>query len=496
MSDKYIMAMDQGTSSCRCILFDKNGASVSVAQEEFPQIFPRPGWVEHDPMAIWRAQMAVAREAMLKAGAGFRDIAAIGVANQRETAVVWDRLTGEPVHNAIVWQCRRTSDVTDALIKAGKQEFFRERTGLIPDAYFSATKIKWILDNVEGAAEKAGRGELAFGTIDAWLIWKMTGGKAHVTDYSNASRTMLFNIHTLDWDEGLLGEFGVPRSMLPQVLPSSHVYGMTSPELFGGGIPIGGAAGDQQAALFGHACFDKGEAKNTYGTGCFLLMNTGEVPVRSESGLLTTVAWGLGGEVRYALEGSVFVAGAVVQWLRDELRLIGSASESERLAESVEDTAGVYFVPAFVGLGAPYWDSKARGTMLGLTRGAGRAHIVRAALESIAFQTTDLIRAMERDSGVKLGSLKADGGASANNFLMAFQANVMGATVRRPACQETTALGAAYLAGLAVGYWESQDAISRNWAPDRDFHPSLERAKAEEMVAGWHRAVAMARATA
>lgn len=493
---KYIMALDQGTTSCRTIIFDASGQAVSSAQKEFGQIYPKPGWVEHDPMAIWSTQIGVAQEAMLKAGLSYRDIAAIGVTNQRETTVAWDRKTGEPVCNAIVWQCRRTSDYADKLAARGMAGFFRERTGLTIDAYFSATKIKWILDNIPGARALALHGDLAFGTVETWLIWKMTKGRLHISDYSNASRTMLFNIHRLEWDEEILRELDIPAGMLPAPVPSSCEFGATDPDVFGGPIPICGAAGDQQAALFGHACFDAGEAKNTYGTGCFMLMNTGGAPVDSVSGLLTTIAWGAGGKVDYALEGSVFVAGAAIQWLRDEMRLIDDSAESEAIAASVADTCGVYLVPAFVGLGAPYWDQRARGTITGITRGAGRKHIVRAALEAIAYQTHDLISAMERDSGISIKSLKVDGGASVNGFLMQFQSDITGVTVRRPACVETTALGAAYLAGLAAGYWPDMQAIARNWRLDAEFSPDMDEGCRRGLLDGWKEAVAAASGSA
>mgnify|MGYP001117773906 CR=1 FL=1 len=465
---KYIMAFDAGTTSNRCILFDRQGRVHSAAQKEFTQIFPRPGWVEHDAQEIWATQLGVAVEAMGKVGASAADIAAIGITNQRETTVVWDRNTGEPVCNAIVWQCRRTSAYCDRLAADHGGELQR-RTGLVADAYFSGPKIKWILDNVPNARRRAERGELLFGTVDTWLIWKLTGGRVHVTDYSNASRTMLFNISTLDWDEELLRLMDIPRSMLPVPQPSSCVYGETDPAFFGGPIPIAGTAGDQQAALFGQACFAPGQAKNTYGTGCFLLMNTGETPVFSHSGLVTTVAWGLDGRVNYALEGSIFVAGAAIQWLRDEMRLIESAADSEYHAGKVSDTAGCYVVPAFTGLGAPHWDQYARGAIVGLTRGVNKNHIIRATLESIAYQVSDVLDAMRADSGIALTSLKVDGGASANNVLMQLQADILQAAVNRPVCVETTALGAAYLAGLEVRFWEGLEDIRRNWVVDRSF---------------------------
>ncbi len=485
---KYIMAFDAGTTSNRCILFDRQGRIHSAAQKEFTQIFPRPGWVEHDAQEIWATQLGVAVEAMGKVGASAADIAAIGITNQRETTVVWDRTTGEPVCNAVVWQCRRTSAYCDRLAADHGGELQR-RTGLVADAYFSGPKIKWILDNVPGARRRAERGELLFGTVDTWLIWKLTGGRVHVTDYSNASRTMLFNINTLDWDEELLRLMDIPRSMLPVPRPSSCVYGETDPAFFGGPIPIAGTAGDQQAALFGQACFAPGQAKNTYGTGCFLLMNTGETPVFSHSGLVTTVAWGLDGRVNYALEGSIFVAGAAIQWLRDEMRLIESAADSEYHAGKVSDTAGCYVVPAFTGLGAPHWDQYARGAIVGLTRGVNKNHIIRATLESIAYQVSDVLDAMRADSGIALTSLKVDGGASANNVLMQLQADILQAAVNRPVCVETTALGAAYLAGLEVRFWEGLEDIRRNWAVDRSFAPAISRQERDVKLQGWHRAV-------
>lgn len=483
------MALDQGTTSCRCILYDEQSRMVSTAQKEFRQIYPQAGWVEHDAMEIWSTQMGVAQEALLKINGTYENIAAIGITNQRETTVVWDKETGEPVYNAIVWQCRRTAEYCDELKKKGLTQFFREKTGLLIDAYFSATKLRWILKNVPGARKKAEAGKLLFGTIETWLIWKMTGGKVHITDYSNASRTMLFNIHTLKWDEDILRELDIPLCMLPEPQPSSMVYGKTDPNIFGGSINICGAAGDQQAALFGQACFEAGDAKNTYGTGGFLLMNTGEEPVYSESGLLTTIAWGIDGTVNYALEGSVFVSGAAIQWLRDEMEMIHNAAESEALAESVPDSNGVYVVPAFVGLGAPYWDPYARGAVLGITRGANKKHLVRATLESMAYQTWDLIQIMMKDTARKLVTLKVDGGASANNFLMQFQSDILGKAVLRPQCIETTSLGAAYLAGLACGYWHSRDAILASWKIDRTFEPDMENKKRKELLKGWEKAV-------
>ena len=489
---QYIMALDAGTTSNRCILFDQEGRVRAAAQKEFPQIFPKPGWVEHDAREIWATQLGVAVEAMGKIGATAADIAAIGITNQRETTVVWDRATGEPVYNAIVWQCRRTSAYCDELKARGYAEAIRRKTGLVVDAYFSGPKIRWILDNVPGARRRAEAGELLFGTVETWLIWLLTGGRVHVTDYSNASRTMLFNINTLDWDEELLDLMDIPRSMLPTPVPSSQVYGETDPGFFGRSIPIAGAAGDQQAALFGQACFTPGQAKNTYGTGCFLLMNTGETPVFSQNGLVTTVAWGLDGRVNYALEGSIFVAGAAIQWLRDEMRLIDSAADSEYHAGKVADTAGCYVVPAFTGLGAPYWDQYARGAIVGLTRGVNKNHIIRATLESIAYQVSDVLEAMRADSGIALTSLKVDGGASSNNVLMQLQADILQVTVHRPVCVETTALGAAYLAGLAVGYWSSQEEIARNWAVDRTFLPAITTQERDKKLQGWKRAVTRA----
>ena len=486
---KYMMALDSGTTSNRCILFDRAGRIVSVAQREFTQYFPQPGWVEHDANEIWATLLGVAVEAMQMAGAAAADIAAIGITNQRETTIVWDKATGEPVHHAIVWQCRRTSEYCDELRARGLTARFREKTGLVLDAYFSATKLHWLLENVPSVRERAAKGELLFGTVETWLIWKLTGGRAHVTDYSNASRTMLFNINTLDWDEEILAELNIPRSMLPKPLPTSGLFGTTDTSLLGGEIPITGAAGDQQAALFGQTCFQPGEAKNTYGTGCFLLMNTGEKPVFSQNGLVTTIAWGLGEKVTYALEGSIFVAGAAIQWLRDEMKLIANAAESEAVAQEVADTNGCYVVPAFTGLGAPYWDQYARGAIVGLTRGCNRAHIVRATLDSLTYQTYDVLNAMRADSGIALASLKVDGGASANNYLMQTQADVIGAPVLRPTCVESTAMGAAYLAGLAVGFWRDQAEIRKIWAVDRTFEPQLDAKSRDARLHGWHRAV-------
>ena len=486
---KYIMALDAGTTSNRCILFNEKGEMCSVAQKEFTQYFPKPGWVEHDANEIWSSQLGVAVEAMAKLGIGADDIAAIGITNQRETTIVWDKNTGEPVYNSIVWQCRRTSEYCDSLKEKGLTDKFREKTGLIIDAYFSGTKLKWILDNVDGVRERAEKGELLFGTVETWLIWKLTKGKAHVTDYSNASRTLLFNIKDLTWDKEILEELNIPESMLPEPKPSSCVYGYSDASFFGKEIPIAGAAGDQQAALFGQTCFNPGEAKNTYGTGCFMLMNTGETPVYSQNGLVTTIAWGLDGKVNYALEGSIFVAGASIQWLRDELRIIESAADSEYMAKKVKDTNGCYVVPAFTGLGAPYWDQYARGTIVGLSRGVNKYHIIRATLESIGYQVNDVLHAMKADSGIDLAALKVDGGASANDFLMQFQSDIINAPVKRPSCVETTAMGAAYLAGLAVGYWNSKEDVIKNWAVDKVFSPIMGEDERERKIKGWNKAV-------
>lgn len=486
---KYVMALDAGTTSNRCILFNEKGEMCSVAQKEFTQYFPKPGWVEHDANEIWSTQLGVAVEAMSKIGATAEDIAAIGITNQRETAIVWDKETGEPVYHAIVWQCRRTSEYSDSLKAKGLTDSFREKTGLVIDAYFSATKVKWILDNVEGAREKAEAGKLLFGTVETWLIWKLTKGKVHVTDYSNASRTMLFNIKELKWDKEILEELDIPECMLPEAKPSSCVYGEADPSFFGGPIPIGGAAGDQQSALFGQTCFTAGEAKNTYGTGCFMLMNTGEKPVYSKNGLVTTIAWGLDGKVNYALEGSIFVAGAAVQWLRDEMRIIDTSPDSEYMATKVKDTNGCYVVPAFTGLGAPHWDQYARGTIVGITRGVNKYHIIRATLESLAYQVNDVVAAMQADSGITLSALKVDGGACANNFLMQFQSDIINAPVNRPVCVETTAMGAAYLAGLAVGYWKSKEEVVKNWQIDRVFKPEMDEDTRKTVIAGWNKAV-------
>ena len=486
---KYIMALDSGTTSNRCIIFDKEGRICSVAQKEFNQIFPQPGWVEHDADEIFSTQLEVARQAMENIGARAADIAGIGITNQRETTIVWNKITGRPVYNAIVWQCRRTAGFCDELREAGLTDSVRSKTGLVIDPYFSGTKIRWILDHVPGAREQAERGELLFGTVESWLIWKLTDGAVHVTDYSNASRTMLFNINTLRWDAEILQKLEIPASMLPEPRESSYIYGHTSAHFFGAPIPISGAAGDQQAALFGQTCFAPGDSKCTYGTGAFLLMNTGETPIFSRNGLVTTIGWGLNGKVHYALEGSIFVAGAAIQWLRDELQFIKSAAESEFLARQVPDTNGCYVVPAFTGLGAPHWDAYARGAVVGLTRGVNKNHIVRATLDSIAYQTNDVLGAMEADSGIKLSELKVDGGAAANNYLVQTQADISGAPVLRPRCVETTAMGAAYLAGLAVGYWKDQEEIQRNWAVDRQFEPEIEQTQRNKRVAGWKRAV-------
>ena len=494
MSD-YILALDQGTTSSRAILFDHAGRIVGTAQQEFPQIYPQPGWVEHDPEAIWQSQLETARQVLAQSGVPADRVAAIGITNQRETTVVWDRETGEPLHNAIVWQCRRTAPLCDRLRAGGWSAPVRAKTGLVVDAYFSGTKVAWLLDHVPGLRQKAERGQALFGTVDSFLIWRLSGGRLHVTDVSNASRTMLFNIHDRDWDDDILAELGIPRAMLPQVRPSSQVYGSCDADLLGAAIPIAGAAGDQQAALFGQTCYTPGQAKNTYGTGCFLLLNTGPRAVPSERGLLTTIAWQLGaaGEVIYALEGSVFIAGAAIQWLRDGLGIIAHAAETEELARQVEDTGGVYFVPAFVGLGAPYWDAYARGTIVGLTRGTDRRHLVRAALEALCYQSRDVLTAMTADAGLRLAALRADGGAAVNNLLMQLQADILGVPVQRPAVIETTALGAAYLAGLAVGYWSGLDEIAAQWRVDAEFTPALPAAERDALYAGWQRAVERAR---
>ena len=486
---KYIMALDQGTTSSRCILFDKAGNICSMAQREFEQIYPKPGWVEHNPMEIWSTQYAVMSEAMALLGAKPNDIAGIGITNQRETTIVWDKETGEPVYNAIVWQCRRTAKDINLLVKDGYADVIKAKTGLVPDAYFSATKIAWILSNVAGARKKAEEGRLLFGTVDTWLIWKLTGGVVHVTDYTNASRTMLFDIHNRCWDKELLEKFNIPEVMLPMVKPSSCIYGYTDPSVLAGNIAIAGAAGDQQAALFGQCCFEPGEVKNTYGTGCFLLMNTGDKPVDSKHGLITTIAAGSDDQLHYALEGSVFTGGAIVQWLRDEMRLIRSSSQSEDYARMVNDTNGVYIVPAFSGMGAPYWNPYARGCVVGLSRGANKEHFIRASLESIAYQTYDVLKAMESDTGHIVKELKVDGGASANDFLMEFQADILGAKIRRPKCIETTALGAAYLAGLAVGFFKDLNEIRDNWQLASTFESSMAPSDRDTLLAGWRRAV-------
>lgn len=487
---KYVMSLDSGTTSNRCILFNAAGEVCSVAQKEFTQIFPQPGWVEHDADEIFNTQLEVAKLALANVGATAADIAAIGITNQRETTIVWNKLTGRPVYNAIVWQCRRTAPYCDKLISKGLTDSIRFKTGLVIDPYFSGTKIRWILENVPGAREQAENGELLFGTVETWLIWKLTGGRVHVTDYSNASRTMLFNINTLQWDGEILRLMNIPASMLPKPMPSSCIYGNTDAQFFGAPIPIAGAAGDQQSALFGQTCFDAGDSKVTYGTGAFLLMNTGEKPIFSKNGLVTTIAWGLNGTVNYALEGSIFIAGAAIQWLRDELRFIESAGDSEYMALKVKDTNGCYVVPAFTGLGAPYWDAYARGAIVGLTRGVNKYHIVRATLDSITYQTNDVLAAMEADSGIPMPALKVDGGASANNYLVQTQADICGAPVLRPRCVETTAMGAAYLAGLAVGYWSSTDDIRKNWAVDRRFEPAIPQEERTERIQGWKKAVA------
>lgn len=489
MTGKYVMALDQGTTSSRCIIYNRAGTAISVAQKEFRQIFPHEGWVEHDPMEIWETQLTVARLALTKAGLTADDIDSIGITNQRETTVVWDKTTGRPVYNAIVWQCRRTAEFCDELKAEGLSDTFSDKTGLLIDPYFSGTKLRWILENVEGARQLADSGRLIFGTIDTWLIWNLTAGKVHVTDYSNASRTMLFNIHELCWDRFILDRLDIPESMLPEVKPSSCIYGKTAPDLLGGSIVISGAAGDQQAALFGQTCFEVGEAKNTFGTGGFVLVNTGQNIVKSRNGLLSTIAWGIGDKVYYALEGSVFVSGAVIQWLRDELGIISKASETEALARSVEDTAGAYVVPAFTGLGAPYWDPYARGAIFGLTRGVNYKHIARASLESMAYQTYDLLKSMSEDLGEDISTLKVDGGAAANNFLLQFQADILDQKVYRPECIETTSLGAAYLAGLATGYWKSKEDVLSNWQINRIFEPEMGPEKRDELLNGWHDSV-------
>ena len=492
--ETFVLAIDQGTTSSRAMLFDRDGRIRGVAQQEFPQYYPQPGWVEHDAGEIWHSVLQVIRAVLSEAGVPASHIAAIGITNQRETTVVWDRHTGEPIYRAIVWQSRQTADICEAIKQAGLETTLRAKTGLVVDAYFSASKIQWLLDHVPGARQKAENGDLLFGTIDTWLVWKLSGGRAHVTDYSNASRTLLYNIHELRWDRELLRMFKVPASMLPDVCASSGVVAETDPALFGAAIPIAGIAGDQQAALFGQSCFEAGMAKNTYGTGCFMLLNTGSHAVESRNGLLTTIAWGMDGRVEYALEGSIFIAGAAVQWLRDELAILNHAAESESLAQQLSSSEGVYLVPAFVGLGAPYWDSEVRGAFFGLTRGTRREHFVRAALESMAYQTRDVLSAMQDDSGLELKALRVDGGAAANNFLMQFQADILGVPVQRPEVHETTALGAAYLAGLAVGFWQDQQQISENWAMNRRFVPQMPETEREALYAGWRRAIEAARA--
>ncbi|WP_210611330.1 glycerol kinase GlpK [Priestia flexa] len=488
--EKYILSLDQGTTSSRAMLFNKKGEIVHVAQKEFTQYFPNPGWVEHNANEIWGSILSVIASCLSESGITAEQIEAIGITNQRETAVVWEKATGKPVYNAIVWQSRQTAGICEELKEKGYNDTFRSKTGLLIDAYFSGTKVKWILDNVEGAREKAENGELLFGTIDTWLIWKLSGGKAHVTDYSNASRTLMFNIYDLQWDDELLDILSVPKSMLPEVKPSSEVYGHTVDyHFFGHNIPIAGAAGDQQAALFGQACYEKGMAKNTYGTGCFMLMNTGEKAVKSDHGLLTTLAWGVDGKVEYALEGSIFVAGSAIQWLRDGLRMFKDAQETEKYANRVESTDGVYMVPAFVGLGTPYWDSDVRGAMFGLTRGTKKEHFIRATLEALAYQTKDVLSAMEADSGITLKTLRVDGGAVKNNFLMQFQSDLLNVPVERPEINETTALGAAYLAGLAVGYWKDREEIAQQWNMEKSFEPDMEESRREELYAGWKKAV-------
>jgi len=487
MEKKYVLALDQGTTSSRAILFDRNGRIVNISQKEFTQLYPNPGWVEHNPLEIWETQLNAAKEAIKYIDVS--EIACIGITNQRETTILWDKNTGKPVYNAIVWQSRQTSDICDDLKKSGLEPYIKENTGLVIDAYFSGTKIKWILDNVEGARERAEKGEILFGTVDTWLLWNLTGGKAHITDYSNASRTMIYNIKNLRWDEKILGILEIPSEILPEVRQSSEIYANTNAEIFGAEIPISGIAGDQQAALFGQLCFQEGMVKNTYGTGCFMLMNTGEKIVQSHKGLITTIAWGLQGKVEYALEGSVFVAGAAIQWLRDELKIIHEAADSEYFANKVKDTKGVYVVPAFTGLGAPYWDMYARGAIVGLTRGAGRNHIIRATLESIAYQTKDIIEAMIEDSGINLTVLKVDGGASANNFLMQFQSDILNVNIERPEITETTALGAAYLAGLATGFWKSKGEVIQNWSMNKKFKPSINDDERNRLYSGWKKAV-------
>jgi glycerol kinase len=497
-SKKYVIALDQGTTSSRAIIFDKNTNIISTAQREFTQLYPEPGWVEHNPMEIWATQRSVLTEVIARSGISLKDVAAIGITNQRETTIVWDKKTGEPVYNAIVWQCRRTADICEKLKEKGLEEYIKENTGLILDAYFSGTKLKWILDNVKGARERAEKGELLFGTVDTWLVWKLTAGKVHVTDYTNASRTMLFNIKELKWDKKILKELDIPENMLPEVRNSSEVYGytkmgLTMGEESGTDIPIAGMAGDQQAALFGQACFNSGDTKNTYGTGCFMLMNTGERCIKSSNGLLTTIAIGIDNKIEYALEGSVFIAGAAIQWLRDEMKFFSDAADTEYFATKIENNGGVYLVPAFVGLGSPYWDMYARGTIVGLTRGSNRNHIIRAALEAIAYQSKDLIEAMKEDSGLSFSTLKVDGGAVRNNFLMQFQADILNTDVLRPEITETTALGAAYLAGLAVGFWKDKENIVKNWKLNRKFIPNLSEELRNKYFKGWKKAVEKAK---
>ncbi len=489
MNKKYILALDQGTTSSRAIIFDKNASVIGVSQKEFTQIYPKPGYVEHDANEIWNTQLEVARDVINKTKISLDEIDSIGITNQRETTVIWDKKTGEPVYNAIVWQCRRTADICEELIHKGLEEYIKETTGLVVDAYFSATKIKWILDNVEGARKKADDGELLFGTVDTWIVWNLTGGKIHITDYSNASRTMLYNIRELKWDEKILKELSIPSSLLPEVKQSSEIYASTDESILGKEILIAGIAGDQQAALFGQVCFQEGMVKNTYGTGCFMLMNTGEKPVNSKNGLITTIAWGIDNKVEYALEGSIFMGGAVIQWLRDELKIINEAADSEYFAKKVSDTSGVYLVPAFAGLGAPHWDMYARGTLIGLTRGTNINHIIRAALEAIAYQTKDVINAMISDSEMNLTALKVDGGATANDFLMQFQSDILGVEVDRPETTETTALGAACLAGLATGFWKSKGEIAQKWSLDKKFRPQITQEKRETLYAGWQKAI-------
>ncbi|MCM3622723.1 glycerol kinase GlpK [Brevibacillus borstelensis] len=490
MDKKYVLAIDQGTTSSRAILFDKQGSIVGMAQKEFPQLFPQPGWVEHNALDIWSSVVGVIGEVLASHNVSAQEVAAIGITNQRETTVVWNKHTGVPIYHAIVWQSRQTAGICEELKSKGYDPLFRDTTGLLIDAYFSGTKVKWILDHVEGARALAEQGDLLFGTIDTWLIWKLSGGRAHVTDYTNASRTLMYNIFDLKWDDELLALLDVPRAMLPEVRSSSEVYAVTDKDLFFGvEVPISGAAGDQQAALFGQACFERGMAKNTYGTGCFLLMNTGEQAVRSEHGLLTTIAWGLGGKVEYALEGSIFVAGSAIQWLRDGLRMLKTSADSERYATAVSSTEGVYVVPAFVGLGTPYWNSEVRGAIFGLTRGTKKEHFIRATLESLAYQTRDVVAAMEADAGIPLSKLRVDGGAVANQFLMQFQSDILGVTVERPRVHETTALGAAYLAGLGIGFWKSKEEISHNWQVERSFEARLEETERSRLYAGWQKAV-------